>query len=149
MGILGNAKIKHGYKYAKDDRESLDVNLCPGDVLILCGPARAWCSAVNGFEHCAGSSPFDFAHVWFLDHRRLQKMKPDVYASMHQPPPLAPGGGEYKWMQFNYTVLDNGEGKGEVRMEVSDGCTPSETSPGAGYPQAGSTQKVCLRGAPQ
>lgn len=147
--VLGNAKIQHGYKYAKQDRESLDVELCPGDVLILYGPARTWCSAVNGFEDNAGSSPFDFAHVWFLDHRRLQKAKPDIYASIHHPPTPAPGGSEYKWMQFAYQVLGTEEGEQEVRMEVSDGCTPPVSSPEAGHPQLSSTRKVYLRAAAQ
>lgn len=147
--ILGNAKIQYGYKYAKEDQESLDVELCPGDVLILYGPARTWCSAVNGFEDHEGSSPFDFAHVWFLDHRRLQKVKPDIYASIHQPPRPAPGGSEYKWMQFTYKVLGTEEGKEEVRMEVSDGCTPPMSSPEAGHSQPSSSRKIYLRAAAQ
>jgi len=146
--VLGNAKIQHGYKYSKEDRESLDVELCPGDVLILHGPARTWCSAVNGFQDHAGSFPFDFAHVWFLDHRRLQKVNPDIYASIHQPSTPAPGGPEYKWMQFAYKVLGAEEGEEEVRMEVSDGCAPPESSPDAGHSQLSSARKVYLRAAP-
>merc|ERR1719160_984889 len=112
--ILGSAKIWKGYKYKKEDRESLDVDLSPGDVLVLYGPARTWVSAVNGFDSQKAPAPFDFAHVWIQDHRRLQEKRP------HPPQPVS-GGNEYKWMQYAYTVLDKRNSNDEVMVEISDG----------------------------
>eukprot|EP00746_Dinoflagellata_sp_MGD_P006786 gnl/MRDRNA2_/MRDRNA2_113372_c0_seq1.p1 gnl/MRDRNA2_/MRDRNA2_113372_c0~~gnl/MRDRNA2_/MRDRNA2_113372_c0_seq1.p1 ORF type:complete len:778 (+),score=133.31 gnl/MRDRNA2_/MRDRNA2_113372_c0_seq1:66-2399(+) len=118
--IGGSAKIWRGYKYRKEDRESLDVDLNPGDILVLYGPARTWVSAVNGFEEGKqGKAPFDFAHIWFQDHRRLHELRPDVHKSIHHPASPAVSNYDYKWMQFPYTVLDKRSPDGEVVMEVS------------------------------
>lgn len=119
--ILGSAKIWKGYKYRKEDRDSLDVDLSPGDVLVLYGPARTWVSAVNGFEPQETPKPFDFAHVWIQDHRSLQQKRPDVYEKIHHPPQPVSGGNEYKWMQYAYTVLDKRNSNDEVMVEMSDG----------------------------
>jgi hypothetical protein len=137
--ILGSAKIWKGYKYRKEDRDSLDVDLSPGDVLVLYGPARTWVSAVNGFEPQKAPAPFDFAHVWIQDHRSLQQKRPDVYEKIHHPPQPVSGGNEYKWMQYAYTVLDKraSESDDQVMVEMSDGTSVKrERSTGNAHGQA-------------
>jgi predicted NAD/FAD-dependent oxidoreductase len=108
--IVGAGKIWRGFKYRKEDHESLDVGLSSGDVLLRYGPALTWFSAVNGFEPRANPTsdiPFDFVHIWFQDHRQLKAMRPEVYDSIHYPPSPVASSGEYKWMQFAYTVLND------------------------------------------
>mmetsp|Transcript_77573 Transcript_77573/g.137330 ORF Transcript_77573/g.137330 Transcript_77573/m.137330 type:complete len:979 (-) Transcript_77573:62-2998(-) len=128
--ILGSSKISHGYKKRKSDQESLDVGLRPGDVLVIYGPGRSWFSAVNGFqrEESAERQPFDFAHIWLQDHRRLQKLRPNVYSSIHHPPTPAAGSPDYKWMQFLYTVTGERSPDGSLLVEMSD----STSAKGAG-----------------
>eukprot|EP00450_Noctiluca_scintillans_P004605 CAMPEP_0194495690 /NCGR_PEP_ID=MMETSP0253-20130528/13201_1 /TAXON_ID=2966 /ORGANISM="Noctiluca scintillans" /LENGTH=773 /DNA_ID=CAMNT_0039336983 /DNA_START=50 /DNA_END=2371 /DNA_ORIENTATION=- len=127
MIVLGKSKISRGFKYRKEDRLSLDVSLSPGDILLLHGDARRWVSAVNGFEELPHvDSPFDFVHLWLLDHRQLQKLRPSVYNSIHHPAVPRPGGVEYKWMQFTYTVLDETDSMGYFHVELNDGTSPPE-----------------------
>jgi len=124
--ILGKSTISRGFKYTKQDRMSLDVSLSPGDVLVLYGEARSWASAVNGFEEDRGrDGPFDFVHMWLLDHRRLRQLKPNVYDSIHNPGVPKPGGAEYRWMQFAYTVLNKCDADGQHLVELRDSQAPS------------------------
>jgi hypothetical protein len=130
----GSAKISKGFKYSKENQESLDVDLSPGDVLVLYGPARTWVSAVNGFEPSkahASKAPFDFVHIWLHDHRHLQKVIPGVYKSIHHPPTPVKGGNEYKWMQYAYTVSDKRNSDGELIVELSDGGSVTRENAGS------------------
>jgi hypothetical protein len=136
--VLGSAKIWHSYKYRKEDRESLDVDLRPGDVLVLYGPSRSWVSAVNGFEprkSLVEESPFDFAHIWLQDHRRLKRLRPEVYNSIHHPSTPVVGGAEYKWMQFAYTVSQCGT-DGRMLVEISDGTSSKQGYSGSCDPRS-------------
>lgn len=122
--VLGRCRLYHSYKYRKEDRDSLDVELKPGDVLIVFGSARGWVSAVTGCDPQNArpqDAPFDFAHVWFLNHSRLQAHRPDVYNAIHHPPTPHVGSSEYKWMQFAYTMLP-GQGEGRDRQVMLRHC---------------------------
>jgi len=131
--LLGSAKISRGFKYAKEDKESLDVELSPGDMLVLYGPARSWVSAVNGFQPGDGD-PFDFVHVWLQDHRRLKQRKPEIYEKIHSPPAPSPAAFDYKWMQFSYLVLEKPSPGGWALVELQGDQESSQaTSSEAGY----------------
>jgi len=119
--VLGKSTITRGFKYAKEDRASLDVPLSPGDVLVMYGDARQWVSAVNGYEDLQeAESPFDFIHMWFLDHRQLKLERPAVYNGIHFPCVPRPGDAEYKWMQFAYTLGTERSAKGFLEVELHD-----------------------------
>lgn len=129
--LLGKAQIITGFKYSKSDRESLDVVLNPGDILVRYGEGRSWVSAVVGCERVKSKGPFDFVHLHFMDHRYLRKAKPRIYARLHEPPKSpAPGDPDYRWMQYTYTVLGDRSPQGEVMMAVrghgSEGVAPWE-----------------------
>jgi len=119
--VLGKSKITRGFKYAKEDRASLDVPLSPGDILLMYGDARQWVSAVTGYEDFEeADGPFDFIHMWFLDHRRLKLERPAVYNSIHCPHVPRQGDAEYKWMQFAYTLGAERSEKGFPEVELHD-----------------------------
>merc|ERR1711972_328531 len=127
--LLGKAQIITGFKYSKSDRESLDIVINPGDILVRYGEGRSWVSAVVGYERVTSKGPFDFVHLHFMDHRSLRKAKPMIYARLHGPPKQpAPGNPDYRWMQYTYTVLGDRNPQGEVMVAVrgpdSEGVAP-------------------------
>jgi len=104
--MLGRSTVTIGFKYSKVDAESLDVELSPGDILLLSGPARTWVSACTGVKTTADDlMPFDFVNVWLCDHRQLKSSRPETYKKMHAV--IAPQMGDfsYKWMQYEYKVV--------------------------------------------
>ena len=115
---LGAATVTRSYKYSREDRASLDVELAPGDVLVVSGPARQWVSAVSAVRPGADPAPFDFAHVWLADHRPLRRARPDVYRRIHDPPTPRVGDGEYRWMQSTYTVVTEAREEAGCVLEV-------------------------------
>lgn len=121
MFLLGSSKVTWGFKYHKEDRESLEVQLQPGEGLVLFGKARSWVSAVTKVETSRGkrASPFDFAHVTFGDHRSLKSARPDVYARIHSPQMPTPGDRSYNWMQYKYTVCSSAGEKRKVALQGS------------------------------
>jgi hypothetical protein len=125
--VLGKSKITRGFKYAKEDRASLDVPLLPGDVLVMYGDARQWVSAVNAYEYIQeADGPFDFVHMWFSDHRRLKLERPAIYNSIHCPRVPHPGDAEYKWMQFAYTLDAGRSAKRFLEVELHDSASWSK-----------------------
>ena len=107
--LLGSAQtVVESFKYSKRDRQSLDVPLRPGGILLLYGEGRSWVSAVTG---CAPSTadhsptvPFDFAHLSLLDLRAYARAKPSEYQKLMKPTKPSPRDGSYRWMQCAYTV---------------------------------------------
>eukprot|EP00403_Amphidinium_massartii_P004979 CAMPEP_0178373098 /NCGR_PEP_ID=MMETSP0689_2-20121128/1690_1 /TAXON_ID=160604 /ORGANISM="Amphidinium massartii, Strain CS-259" /LENGTH=158 /DNA_ID=CAMNT_0019993035 /DNA_START=44 /DNA_END=520 /DNA_ORIENTATION=+ len=113
--------------------------------------ARSWVSAVKAVEpsgsKASGSSstvPFEFAHVSFVDHRRLQTAKPDVYQRIHAPPAPVPGDFGFKWMQYSYEVLacDLGACDRQVRIVGPEGQQGGERPASAA--QSGKSRRVEL-----
>jgi len=117
--MLGSSKVTIGFKYDKADRQALEVDLMPGDILALYGPARTWVSAVCAVQTGVGRTcPFDFAHIWFCDHRPLKRARPDVYERIHSTAMPRPGDMSYKWMQYTYEVVGpSGDGEPEVMVQ--------------------------------
>jgi len=131
--ILGKSTISRGFKYSKEDHCSLDVHLSPGDILLMYGDARQWVSAVTGYRahEDAQDGPYDFVHVWLLDHRRLKQERPAEYKKIHAPDVPEPGGKEYKWMQFAYTLGPERDATGFLKAELRDGSCFGKVSTSA------------------
>eukprot|EP00440_Ansanella_granifera_P044186 gb/GFBE01047886.1/.p1 GENE.gb/GFBE01047886.1/~~gb/GFBE01047886.1/.p1 ORF type:complete len:777 (+),score=137.28 gb/GFBE01047886.1/:1-2331(+) len=126
MVLLGSSSVTWSFKYSKEDKESLDVELQPGEALVIFGRARSWVSAISRVETGQkGSSPFDFAHVTFADHRALKDTRPEVYDRIHSPAMPVPGDFSYKWMQYSYRVCEKSDPEG--RSVLLRGATASST----------------------
>merc|ERR1712186_41739 len=54
------------------------------------------------------------------DHRQLKQERPAVYQSIHAPGVPRPGGGEYRWMQFAYTLTNGPDPQGYSYADLVD-----------------------------
>jgi len=136
--MLGSSKVTIGFKYDKADRESLDIDMMPGDILVLYGPARTWVTAVCGVQTQQGGaqSSFDFAHIWLCDHRPLKRSRPEVYDRLHNPAMPKQGDMSYKWMQYKYEVISSATQQPRVKIFSDLEAGPSQAS-----------RRVSLKGA--
>lgn len=127
--FLGRAAVTVGFKVDKyKDRKWMRVRMSPGDCLLRFGSARAWCMAVLEIDNSASEGrgdenpcPFDFVHVKIMDHRRLRREKPGLFARCHAKR-IDPMDDKFNMnpgcFQYAYTILGSKTPEDPIKAKV-------------------------------